>query len=155
MSDCCSSENTKVKQSNNSLMCPGCHQKGKLVDIMLLKSLLVPCAMKRLDASKTYYFCRTADCLTVYFDSSAVFSKEDLRVLVFQKEKDGSAPVCYCFGYSRKQIKEDVLKNKKSTIQEEIKNYTKDKKCACEIRNPQGSCCLGNVAQVVNSVEGN
>ncbi len=155
MSDCCSSENTKVGSLKESLVCPDCHQKGKPVDIILLKSLLVSEAMKRLDSVGNYYFCRAESCLTVYFNSSAVFSKKDLTVPVFQKEKDCLAPVCYCFGYNRQQLRDDVIKNGKSIIAQKIKIYTKDKKCACEIRNPQGSCCLGNVAQVVKSAKEN
>ncbi len=30
---------------------------------------------------------------------------------------------------------------------------TKTGQCACDIRNPQGSCCLGNVGAVVKRVE--
>lgn len=35
----------------------------------------------------------------------------------------------------------------KSTAVAKITEYVEAGKCACELRNPQGSCCLGNVAQ--------
>ncbi len=149
MSDCCS---TKVKNTDEfvkTLLCPKCSEKGKFVDIMTLKSLLIPNAMKRNDPSQNYQFCRTTDCPIVYFSELNSFDKNDLTVEVFQKETKDTTPTCYCFGYNRKQLSDDFIKNGKSIIQEKIKNYTKDKKCACEIRNPQGSCCLGNVTQVL------
>ena len=149
MSDCCSSKNTDTKETTQPQACPNCQEKGKAVDIMTLKSLLVPDAMKRTHPEHSYQFCRTTDCPIVYFNESSSFSKDDLTVEVFQKGHEDTTPTCYCFGYNRKQLSDDALKNGKSTIQGEITKYTKDKKCACEIRNPQGSCCLGNVAQVV------
>ncbi|MBI5149921.1 MAG: copper chaperone Copz family protein [Candidatus Omnitrophica bacterium] len=149
MSDCCSTNN-KSSTNQQNLSCPTCHEKGKSVDTITLKSLLKPDAMKRLDSSHNYQFCRTADCPVVYFCKSVSFRQDEIVVLVFQKENLPSTPVCYCFGFDRKALVNDVNQNGKSSIQEKIKQYVKDKKCACEIRNPQGSCCLGNISQVVN-----
>jgi len=149
MSDCCSTNN-KSSTHQQTLSCPHCHEKGKSVDIITLKSLLRPDAMKRLDSSLHYQFCRTADCPVVYFYESVFFRKEEIVVIVFQKEILPSALVCYCFGFDRKALIDNAHQNGKSSIQETIKQYVKDKKCACEIRNPQGSCCLGNISQVVN-----
>ncbi|MCA9399231.1 MAG: (2Fe-2S)-binding protein [Candidatus Omnitrophica bacterium] len=152
MSDCCSTKNADSKETSQSQFCPNCQEKGKLVDIVTLKSLLVPDAMKRINPDHSYQFCRTTDCPVVYFNIASSFSKDDLTVEVFQKGSADTTPTCYCFGYNRKQINDDVIKNGKSTIQDEIKKYVKDKKCACEIRNPQGSCCLGNINQVIKEV---
>lgn len=149
MSDCCSTENTDSKKPSQSQSCPNCQEKGKPVDILTLKSLLVPDAMKRINPDHSYQFCRMAVCPVVYYNESISYLKEDLTVEVFQKGSADTTPICYCFGYNRKQLNDDAIKNGKSTIQEEIKQYVKDKKCACEIRNPQGSCCLGNIQQVI------
>lgn len=149
MSDCCPNKDTDYKNSPQTVPCPHCQEKGKPMDIQTLKSLLIPDAMKRLDLSRPYQFCRTSDCPIVYFNGSASFSEDDLAVEVFQKGNSDSTPTCYCFGFDRKRIIDDVNQNGKSTIQEQVKQYVKDKKCACEIRNPQGSCCLGNILQVI------
>lgn len=155
MSDCCSAKNINSKEPAQTLTCPHCREKGKPVEILTLKSLLISDAMRRLDSSPHYQFCRTSDCPIVYFHGTASFSKGDLAVKVFQKEISDSAPVCYCFGFDRKSLRDDISHNGKSTIQEQVKQYVKDKKCACEIRNPQGSCCLGNIAQVIKTVQNN
>lgn len=149
MSDCCLTGN-KSSINQQILSCPNCHGKGKSVDVITLKSLLGPDAMKRLDSSLHYQFCRTADCPVVYFNESTSFLKDEIAVMVFQKDNLYTTLVCYCFGFNRKTLIDDVNQNGKSSIQEEIKQYVKDKKCACEIRNPQGSCCLGNISQVIN-----
>ena len=153
MSDCCSIDDKNLKEKRQASICPNCEKQGKKVDLVTLKSLLVPEAMKRLDPSSTYYFCRTPDCPVVYFDESASFTKDELTVPVFQKGISDSAPVCYCFGFNKKNIMEDVAQNGKSTIREEVAQYVKEDICACEFRNPQGSCCLGNIAQVAKEAQ--
>ena len=153
MSDCCSIENTSTDEPSKDLLCPNCKDNGKSIDTITLKSLLVPSAMKRLDSSHKYQFCRTADCPVIYFNESVSFSKDDLTVEVFQKGNSDSTPTCYCFGYNRKDIADDVIQNGKSTIKEEVTQYVKDNKCACELRNPQGSCCLGNIGQVAKQAQ--
>lgn len=153
MSDCCSIENTINNKPSKDLLCPNCRDTGKSIDTITLKSLLVPSVMKRLDSSHKYQFCRTADCPVVYFNESASFSKDELTVEVFQKEDSDSTPTCYCFGFNRKDIADDIIQNDKSTIKEEVTRYVKDDKCACELRNPQGSCCLGNIGQVAKQAQ--
>lgn len=46
--------------------------------------------------------------------------------------------VCYCFGYSRKDIKEDFLQNHRSLILEKITAEKKTGGCDCANRNPKG-----------------
>jgi len=151
MSDCCSTENTKEKKQVTS--CPKCKEQGKSVELMTLKSLLIQDAMKKIIAPSNYYFCRTSDCPIAYFSDSISFTKDDLTVPVFQKETSGSSPVCYCFEFNRDAIADDVAKNGKSTIREEVTQYVKDNKCGCEFRNPQGDCCLGNIGQVAKQAQ--
>lgn len=47
--------------------------------------------------------------------------------------------VCYCFGYTKKDIKEDYLNNKnRSTILEKIASEKKAGRCDCFHKNPKG-----------------
>jgi hypothetical protein len=47
--------------------------------------------------------------------------------------------VCYCFGYTRKDIEEDyVANNGKSTILERITFEKKVVECDCTHKNPKG-----------------
>jgi len=52
-------------------------------------------------------------------------------------------PVCYCFGYTPPKIREEG-KIASQTIAAEVKAGH----CACEVKNPKGVCCLGDVARV-------
>jgi hypothetical protein len=46
--------------------------------------------------------------------------------------------VCYCFGYSRKDIEDDFAKHGRSTIMETITVSKKAGTCDCAKRNPKG-----------------
>ena len=153
MSDCCSTQNKKIDKPTQNILCPQCHKKGKSVNIITLKSLLTPANMKKYNPLEYYQFCPTSTCPVVYFSETTSFDKKDVTVKIFQKETKATTPVCYCFGYNKKQLLEDKIKNGKSLIQEEIKSYTKNKKCACEIRNPQGGCCLRNVWLILKDIQ--
>lgn len=58
------------------------------------------------------------------------------------------APVCYCFGYTRKVILDDIAISGYSTIESRIKEAIKKGACRCEVANPEGICCLGNVFRI-------
>lgn len=78
------------------------------------------------------------------------FTKDQIRVPVHQKEMDDDAVlVCYCFRHSPATIHAELLATGTSTVIEEINAGIQAGQCACELRNPQGSCCLGNVSAVV------
>jgi hypothetical protein len=93
-----------------------------------------------------FMFCRAADCGTVYFHADGeMLKKTDLRVRVGLKEKFDPVPVCYCFGFTERMLLEEIQASGHTTIPERIAAEIKAEHCACEVRNPQGVCCLGNV----------
>lgn len=132
--------------------CPECGGEGRPVDRITLKALLTPTALRRLD-SDAYRFCPMLDCDVVYFAVDSVFHTGDLTVPVWQKSVDPTVFVCYCFEHSEKTIRDELAATRQTTALTEIKRLVKDGKCACEVRNPQGTCCLGNVSTVVKQVQ--
>ncbi len=46
--------------------------------------------------------------------------------------------ICYCFGYSRQDIEDDLSKNGRSLIIEQIMAEKKAGACDCANRNPKG-----------------
>jgi len=46
--------------------------------------------------------------------------------------------ICYCFGYTEDDIKEDFLKNRQSLIQKKIQSEKKIGSCECATKNPKG-----------------
>lgn len=46
--------------------------------------------------------------------------------------------ICYCFGYSAEDIRQDYLKNGTSTIMEKIRMEKRFGNCRCSTENPKG-----------------
>ena len=136
--------------------CPECGALGKPVARITLGALLKPEARPRIPPQKEFCFCRTATCEVVYFrEGEALFRKDDLSVRVGLKEpQDPTAPACYCFGWTPQKIRAEIETTGKSTVIEQIKAQVKAGNCYCEVTNPQGSCCLGNVAKIVQPATG-
>jgi hypothetical protein len=118
------------------------------VDRLTLKSMLRPAALMRLGTSE-HRFCAAPDCPIVYFGEGETFSTTELAVRVFQKEPAGERLVCYCFDVGEGEIRRELLETGRSTAAERIAALVKAGRCACEVKNPQGSCCLGNVAAAI------
>ena len=134
--------------------CAACGAKGIAVEPITLKALLTPDGLRRGVPSSPRY-CANAQCEVVYFDSGAavVFRETDLIVPVHAKHPDNDAiPVCYCFGYTEKSIHDQIEQTGASTATGSITAEVKAGRCACEVKNPKGSCCLGDVARVERRV---
>ena len=134
-------------------ICPRCGQPGRRVERITLKALLTPDALARLSTGP-FRFCPTAGCEAVYFGPGGTFIDEDVRVPVFQKERPGERTVCYCFEVTESDLRRELVEGKHPIVSERITALVKADRCACEVRNPQGSCCLGNVASVLQDYHG-
>ena len=132
-------------------ICPRCRQKGRPVDGITVKALLRASALE-LRAETAHRFCPTAQCPVVYFGGSEIFTVKDIAVPVFQKEPPGNRLVCHCFDVTEKEIRQELAETGQSTVQKRITALVKAGRCACELRNPQGTCCLGNIATAVQDV---
>ncbi len=132
--------------------CPSCGILARPVQRLTVGVLLKPDRRTKIPHQDEFCFCRTPDCDVVYFRPNEVlFRKDDLRVPVHQKEPNNPrVSVCYCFDWSPEKIGSQLERTGQSTALEEITAQVKADNCYCEVTNPQGSCCLGNVAKVVN-----
>ena len=154
--DCCATPNGQVQQAHSVQIqnCPICGKKGKKVGIETVKAVLAV-TLHEIQPDSHYLFCRTADCSVVYFtdDGEQTFTEDELREKVYQKHPDDDDVfVCYCFRHTPGSIRAELLETGQSTVIETVTAGTKVHECACEIRNPQGSCCLGNVRAAVKHV---
>ena len=134
--------------------CPACGALGKPVKRLTLGALLTPEARPRIPQQEECCFCRTATCEVVYFRKDEVlFRKKDLAVRVGLKEpNDPTASICYCFGWTLQRMRAEIAATGKSTAIDQIKAQVKAGNCYCEVTNPQGSCCLGNVAAALKEL---
>jgi hypothetical protein len=148
MDNCCQVPDGKLA----SVLCPACHQKGKRVQLITLKALLTPSALPNLNPALSYAFCSNPTCSVVYFSDGQTFNSDQVKVPVFQKDGGRDVPVCYCFRWTRERIEQAILESQ-NPVQHISKQVQADR-CGCEVNNPQGSCCLGNVTAFARSVGG-
>jgi CopZ-like zinc binding protein len=132
--------------------CPQCSKPGRSVERITVKALLRPEALARLSAP-THRFCATPECPIVYFGREEAFAREDVAVTVFQKESPGARIVCYCFTITEDDIRRELVETGHSSAAERITALVKVERCACEVKNPQGSCCLGNLADATRTLK--
>jgi hypothetical protein len=124
-----------------------CGTKGKTVATITVKSLVREHAA--VPAAALFSFCRTPGCDVVYFSDQGVFKKADLKVRVGIKETTEPMPLCYCFEYSREDIRRDIDASGSTLILERIKAEVQEGFCACEVKNPSGACCLGDITRTI------
>src|SRR5260370_1523644 len=128
------------------MACPVNGARSRQVDMLTVKSLVRQLPLGMPDTQ--YYFCDSSDWAVVYFalDAEASrFCREDLVVRVGAKETAHPIPICYCFGFSRQDIWDEIRSTGKSTVAKRITAEVEAGRCACEVKNPSGKCCLGGV----------
>jgi hypothetical protein len=149
MSDCCS-----VGDSSKApavMACPVNGARSKQVEMLTVKSLVrqLPLGMPKTQ----YYFCEAPGCDAVYFPldrQAPLFRRGDLIVRVGTKEAADPIPVCYCFGFTRQDVWDEIRETGKSTVAGRITAEVRAGNCACEVKNPSGKCCLGDVTRAAN-----
>lgn len=102
-----------------------------------------------------YYYCADPKCNVVYFSNENVpyFSVEDVNVKIFAKHTDDDTNVCYCFNWTRGRIKEQMNQSGTSTSSIEIAKEVKNGTCSCDIKNPKGECCLGDINSFIKEIQ--
>lgn len=145
MTNCCKTPAEPVKPEDR-LLCPQCGREGQPVDRTTVQALLKREALGLVNGSQ-YVFCETPACPVVYSAADGMqFTKEHVRVRVGLKETEDPVPVCYCFGVTERMIDEEVQqKTGRSSASTHIRTEVKAGHCRCEVENPSGQCCLGEV----------
>jgi hypothetical protein len=133
--------------------CPACGMRGKPVQKLTVKALLSVSLREMREVE--YLFCKTQTCPVVYFsqDGDHTFTVGQVRERVYQKEPDDDEVfICYCFRHTVGELRAASPEVRKE-IEDKIKSGIHFGQCACELRNPQGSCCLGNVRELIKNLE--
>jgi hypothetical protein len=150
MSSCCCAGNIDEAGASR---CPTSGSPGTAVDRLTVKALLAESALRRLSA-REYRFCPDAGCDVVYFSADGEpFTTADVRVPVWQKLPFGNRPICYCFGESEASIRSEFTACGASMAVDRVREHIAAGRCACDVRNPRGACCLGDLIDAVKRVE--
>lgn len=155
-SDCCESITHPTAERNHgavAVVCPLCRTKGKRVRTQTVQAML-DLSLAEL-GSADYHFCATERCPVVYFGGGGdVYTESQLRERVHQKHPDeADVFVCYCFRHTPGSIRRELALTGTSTAVEKVTAGVRSGHCACDIRNPQGSCCLGNVRDTIARIQ--
>jgi Zinc binding domain len=151
MSNCCCPP--KADDSATALPCPVSGSRGSAVETITVKALLTERALCRLLPGE-YRFCPDPDCDVVYFSTDGQrFTTAEVRVPVWQKLPFGDRPICYCFGESEASMRAEIASGAGVRVIERVRAHIAAKRCACDVRNPRGACCLGDVIASVGRIE--
>lgn len=150
MENCCTQSRP---EASSRPACPVCSVPASVVEAQTVKALLLEVALARFEID-AYYFCASPECDVVYFGlGGGRFQKRDLRVPVWQKEPAGGRTICYCFGENETTIRQEFGSQGVSQAVHRVRDHIAARRCACDIRNPRGTCCLGELTLVVRSIE--
>jgi hypothetical protein len=134
--------------ANGLEACPACGQVGRPVRDVTVRAILPREHADRL-ASDQPRFCPTPHCEVLYYGRDGrVARKQEARVRVGLKEIEDPIPLCYCFGFTRAGVEREIARTGTCTIPDRIAAGIRAGRCACEIKNPSGACCLGEVRTV-------
>ena len=144
----------KGPTTDEPLICVKCGSQSKPV---LRKTVLLMLKPEFLEDALhgTYRFCPARACAIVYFEEhgNGAFTVDDLRVVVGVKASTDPIPLCYCFGFDESHLRDEILQTGNTTIPERISQLIHEGLCACDVRNPSGGCCLGEVKRAATRLK--
>jgi len=151
MSSCCGSADPVLAAV--AARCPQSGTKGLAVDPLTVKALLCESALMAV-RDGLYRFCADPTCAVVYFDDEGhVFNTTDLRVPVWQKQPAGARMICYCFDENETSMAQEFAQTGRCDASLRVRDHIAAGRCACEVQNPRGACCLGDVMKAVARIE--
>ena len=149
-SNCCDTNDGTLRPAT----CPVTGTTGTRVRLQTVKAILRESSLRRL-MPRTYYFCPEPACAVVYFSEQGdCYSKDELRTCVWQKEPAGSRLLCYCFGENEQMIAAEIAATGTSNAMDRVKEHVRSGRCACDIRNPRGVCCLADLKAAIARLRG-
>lgn len=144
--NCCS------PQPKGKVECPHCHQRAKGVLGKTVDALVKEETKAKLSCLDGFYYCKTPSCDVIYFRDDTILTQDDMSVVVGLKDGASPATVCYCFEWTKEKIQAEIEATGKTIALEEIKAKMQDPGCACEVLNPSGGCCLGDVTKAIKAL---
>ena len=143
---CCS------PKPKGKMECIECSKEAKAVLPKTLDALLTSEAKEFVGTLDGFYYCKTANCKIVYFKEDVTFTQKDLKVEVGLKEGASPATLCYCFGWSKEKIESEIKATGETKALSDIKAKMENPGCNCEVLNPSGGCCLGDVGKAIKAL---
>jgi len=101
---------------------------------------------------RDFWICLDRDCDIVYFSEDGHYIRvRDLRFEPGIKSASPEAFLCYCFLHRRCEFLSEEQQAGECRLFSKIATEVKAGNCACDVRNPAGQCCLGEIKKEVES----
>ena len=153
MGCCCKDSSCEANKPKAETPCPRCGVVGRPVGDETLRAILKAGAAESLLGVERR-FCRTQSCEVLYYGEDGRFvEKSAATVRVGAKETEDPVPLCYCFNHTLADIRREVQETGSSTVADRIAAEIRADKCECEVKNPSGACCLGEVRKATKEVQ--
>lgn len=119
--------------------CPVCHEKGQKVKRITVENIIKE-KYRESVTEESYYLCLSPSCEVVYFNQagSIRFTKSQVKVPVWFKEKESPKPVCYCKDVSDTTIIKHVVELGHHILQDIQKFTGANTGKECLTKNPAG-----------------
>ena len=138
-------------------VCPECGNGGNKIATETVRNMVEPFGNQGVEDVVQYRICKTQGCDVVYFadELDQQFGIDVIRERPnFKIDADAEPyPLCYCFGYAKAHVREDIADTGETTIDEWITERVQAEECACSYKSPLGSCCLGNVREAIDEAQ--
>lgn len=126
--------------------CPGNGWQGRAVEWRTVAALAAGPIPQRQD----FWLCLDRGCDIVYFSAGGhCLRVGDLRFELGIKSASPEAFLCYCFLLRRREFLSEIHPNHESTLFSRVTTEVQKGNCACEVRNPTGRCCLGEIRKEI------
>ncbi len=155
MGGCCDGPKCEVPgpKAEGRPSCPRCGAVGRVVGDQTIEAILRPGLVTML-LEVERRFCRAPTCDVLYYGADGRFAgKGAAAVRVDIKESADPVPLSYCLGFSRADVRKEIAETGNCTIPSRITSEVRAGRCACEVKNPSGACCLGDVNKAVNDAK--
>ncbi len=146
--DCCCSGVQMSKETPQN----ACAECGEIGRIVARQTVVHHVKSEKLSSlgDEEYKFCSSPNCAVVYYAASGqIFTVDDVRESVTSKTTGDARPLCYCFGFTEGFARREIAQTGESTVSKQVSRFIKEKLCSCEIRNPSGVCCFGEVNKAI------
>jgi hypothetical protein len=149
--NCCVEPNlppVELRSASPQHACMSCQGPGHSVSLRTMFLMLKPELFGQVGEHQ-YRFCASPECRVIYFSQERCFTADDVRIRVGLKEAADPIPLCHCFGFYEQDLRAEIENEGHTMIPQRISALVKERMCACEERNPSGTCCLGDVARAI------
>src|SRR5258707_12385869 len=142
MGECCK---VSAPQESSQTPCPRCGEVGRVVADETIRAILKRGAATALLALERR-FCKTRTCKVLYYGADGRFVEKDAAVVrIGEQETEDPIPLCYCFNFSRADVRREVAKTGSSSIPARIVAELKPDSDARRCKTPEGAGGWGAV----------